>query len=136
MPPHIPGLQTTNGDESPRCRQENAHGSLIRISGSQDSSRRYQNVIEETSCGYFESLGNYLRALRVNAFRNASTKPRMVYSRACASTRNLHSRRVFDVTGPIEANTIPSSDVFPASFTKFRAVDELVKVIAWGRRRR
>src|SRR5581483_1051708 len=51
--------------------------------------------------------------------------------------RQLSSRRVAEVTGPIEASLMPCS-VRGASLamrlTKFRAVDELVKVITFGRR--
>src|SRR5437763_15695607 len=76
----------------------------------------------------------HLRVLRVSAFRKADTNPCMVYSFASTLARSPHSRNVADVTGPIEANTMPSSGAVPESFRKFRTVEELVKVIASGLR--
>lgn len=59
----------------------------------------------------------------------------MVNSFAAMSARKPTSRKVEDVTGPIEANRIPLRLLCaaPSKAMKLRAVEELVKVTTWGR---
>src|SRR5580658_1236399 len=76
----------------------------------------------------------------------ALIRPGIVYSLASMSTERPSSRRVDDVTGPIEAKRISSNALgfrgrgrprhmfFPRRATKFLTVDELVNVITWGLR--
>jgi hypothetical protein len=52
------------------------------------------------------------------------------------STGKPSSFRVAEVTGPIDANLIPSlalGGILPASIRKFLTVDELVNVTTFGR---
>ena|SRR5580692_1798609 len=71
----------------------------------------------------------------------ALTSPGIVNCVAWMSAGIPNSRRVEEVTGPIEADFIPSRRLArenlgaPNNATKFRTVEELVKVITFGRRR-
>src|ERR1700683_3023818 len=67
----------------------------------------------------------------------ASTKPGIVNSRAEICTCNPSSRKVEDVTGPIEASRTPARFVLyePSRATKLRTVEELVNVTTCGDRR-
>ena len=72
-----------------------------------------------------------LRYERVDSTR-ASSRPGIVYSLASASTRSPSSRRVSEVTGPMDTSFTPSSRLewarsWPTRSTKFLAVEELVK---------
>src|SRR5208337_3203667 len=70
------------------------------------------------------------------------TKPGIVYSFASMSAGRPNSRRVADVTGPIDAVCTPSYGVDrfsatraprkPSRRTKLRTVEELVKVMTCG----
>src|SRR3954468_11930268 len=72
----------------------------------------------------------------------AATRPRMVNSLAATCTGSPNSRRVDEVTGPIDDIRMPLSGearlfaIFfaPSSLTKFLTVEELVKVTTCGRR--
>ena len=74
----------------------------------------------------------------------ALIRPGMVYSLASMSTGRPSSRRVDEVTGPIEAKRRSSDGLdfrglgrhvfFPSRATKFLTVDELVNVMTWGLR--
>ena len=67
----------------------------------------------------------------------AATSPGILYFRAWTFTRTPNSRKVLEVTGPMEATRIPRSAArtrpVPTSRAKLRAVEELVKVTQWGR---
>src|ERR1700722_5540808 len=95
-------------------------------------------IIEQNLCGYV----CFLRWATM-----ASMSPGIVYSLAWMSTRNPSSRRVDEVTGPMEARLTFSScfirflvihcapaDLrdFGSKATKFFTVDELVKVMTSG----
>ena len=66
----------------------------------------------------------------------ARTKPGIVYSAASTSGGRPSSFSVAEVIGPMAATATPSSSfcesLRPVSFTKFFAVEELVKVIIEG----
>src|ERR1035438_3932543 len=62
----------------------------------------------------------------------ASTRPSMVKTRAPAATSMPRPRAVWVVTGPMETTLTPWSEAAPATSTKFRTVDELVKAMASG----
>ena len=74
----------------------------------------------------------------------AFTRPGIVYSFASMFTGRPSSRRVDDVTGPIDAKRMPSIRFafrgrgrprhvfFPSRATKFLTVDELVNVMTCG----
>src|ERR1700722_1865881 len=67
--------------------------------------------------------------------RRDSMRAGMVGARASTVGARPRSRRDWLVTGPIEARTMPEGRVRLAASkraTRLRAVDALVKVMAWG----
>src|ERR1017187_1515655 len=69
----------------------------------------------------------YERAPRI-----ASSKPSTVKTDASTVTSIPNSRAVAEVIGPMEATLTPARASAPAMATKFRTVEELVKVIQSG----
>ena len=67
--------------------------------------------------------------LQLTAPKIASTKPSTVNSDASTATSIPNARAVAEVTGPMDATFTPAIDSAPAIATKFRTVEELVKVI-------
>src|SRR5208337_183665 len=108
--------------------------------------------LTEAQCPLFCAIYGYLRSfaadgalrMRSRSATIAATSPGIVYSLASMSTGSLNSRRVADVTGPMDAVCTPRCGPgffraaralrSPSRATKFRTVEELVKVMAWGLR--
>src|SRR5579872_2605558 len=82
---------------------------------------------------------SYRRLRAVKDSTIAVTSPGMVNSFAAMWTGNPSSRRVAEVTGPMDDVRMPSRDLgfgLPSNSAKFRTVEELVKVTTCGRLRR
>ena len=89
---------------------------------------------------WMDYVKKFVRYRFEKAFSMACTSPGIVYSFALISTGRPCSRKVADVTGPIEDIRIPLivAGAVPAfisnNWTKFFTVDELVNVTTSGRR--
>jgi len=95
----------------------------LRLAGGGASSQKFNSVVShasivsltEAQCPLFCAIYGYLRSfatdgallMRSRSTTIAATSPGIVYSRASISTGSPNSRRVADVTGPMDAVCTP-----------------------------
>ena len=102
--------------------------------GSDQSLKRALGAFNLVALGIGAIIGAGIFVLTGQAAANYAG-PAIVYSFASMVGLSPTSRRVPDVTGPIDANLTPrNSRLSPTNATKFLTVDELVNVIPSGRR--